>query len=169
MVQATSPLPDDKFYSSINTLRCTQHITASCWSILYFCSVLLVLLLVSTRIAIFSALRMLVQANYFLLFCTMLTFASTVTLAGHSTRSATSTALCRVMEATSLLPDGKMIATSIRCRVRSIALLLAGPNYIAVRSYWYSCWCRLVQQYSQHSAWWFQVISPLPNGKVYSN
>ena len=46
--------------------------------------------------------------NYFLLFYTMLFFASTVTLAGHSTRLATSTALCRVVEATSLLPDGKM-------------------------------------------------------------
>ena len=132
---------------SASTVAAAGHST--CMAILsefaWWILVILRLMIIGFRlISLEMAVAVYSVFNYFLLFCTMLIFASTVTLAGHWTRSATSTALCRVMEATSLLPDGKMIATSIRCRVRSIALLLVGPNYIAVRSYWYSCWSRLV-------------------------
>ena len=50
--------------------------------------------------------------RYLLLVCTMLLFAFTVTLAGHSTRMAIFSALRTVVQATSPLPDGKVYSNS---------------------------------------------------------
>ena len=106
--------------SSASTVAAAGHST--CMAILsefaWWILVILRLMIIGFRLlALEMAVAVYSVYNYFLLFYTMLFFASTVTLAGHSTRLATLTALCRVVEATSLLPDGKMYSSSntLRC------------------------------------------------------
>ena len=68
------------------------------------------IILLKVAVAVYSAYR------YLLLVCTMLLFAVTVALAGHSTRMAIFSALRMVAQATSPLPEGNNYSSSNRRR-----------------------------------------------------